>query len=125
MTIRKKPLVVAMSAILAATAAYAATQLQTQIQLKDEITLSEGGNGHKPKIQRASDGTLVVAFGDSPADAGVVYDVKDDAERKARDIFVKWCKPDATRTCDNEADWTKATTAFGAEGNVSASATRS
>ena len=125
MTIRKKPLVVAMSAVFAATAAYAATQLQTQLQLQDEITLSEGGNGHKPKIQRASDGTLVVAFGDSPADADVVYDVKDDAERKARDIFVKWCKPDATRTCDNEADWTKAKTAFGPEGNVSASATRS
>lgn len=120
MTLRKKPIALAIGALLAATAAYAATQ----IQLNNEITLSEGGNGHKPKIQRASDGTLVVAYGDSPAGAQDVYDTKGDVERPARDIYVKWCKPDSTKTCDAEADWAFATTPSGG-GNVSNSATKS
>jgi len=34
--------------------------------------------------------------------------VKAAVERKARDIFVKTCKPDATTTCDNQADWSAA-----------------
>lgn len=103
--------------------AYAA--IVTQIQLKPEITLSEGGNGHKPKIQRASDGTLVSAFGDSPAGVGNVYDTKGDVDRPARDIYVKYCKQSATKTCDLATDWTKATTAFGTDGNVSNQATKS
>ena len=46
--------------------AYAATQ----IQLNPEISISQNGNGHKPKIQRlGADGTLVMAYGDSPAGA--------------------------------------------------------
>ena len=86
----------------------------TEIRLKDEIYLSTGGNGHKPKIQRAgADGTLVSAYGDSPAEAPLVYDPKAQAERPARDIYVRWCKPtpetDTTTTpritCDAESEW--------------------
>jgi hypothetical protein len=107
--------------------AYAATFV-TEIQLDPEITLSEGGNGHKPKLMRAADGTLVSVFGDSPATAQNIYDPKADAESKARDVFVKYCKPDADtapeprKTCNDPADWTKGTTASGTGGNISSSA---
>jgi hypothetical protein len=127
MTFKRKKLAL-LGTVAVAGMAYAA--IVTQIQLKPEITLSEGGNGHKPKIQRASDGTLVSAFGDSPAGVGDVYDTKADAERPARDIYVKYCKPGTTRpdtairTCDDPADWTKATTASGTDGNVSNQATK-
>lgn len=118
-------------AVLVGMAVAGAAYAAIQISLKPEITLSEGDNGHKPKIQRASDGTLVVAFGDSPAGVGDVYDTKGDVERPARDIYVKYCKPGTTRpdtvirTCDDPADWTKAATASGTEGNVSNQATKS
>ncbi len=69
------------------------------------IKLNDGLLGDKPKIQRQGDGTLVVAYGDAPAGAGMVYDVKGQNERAARDIFVKTCKPSATKTCDLFADW--------------------
>ena len=69
------------------------------------MKLNDGILGDKPKIQRQGDGTLVVAYGDSPAGAGMVYDVKGQNERAARDIFVKTCKPTATKTCDLFADW--------------------
>jgi hypothetical protein len=122
MTFKRKKLAL-LGTVAVAGLAYAA--IVTQIQLKPEITLSEGGNGHKPKIQRASDGTLVSAFGDSPASVGDVYDTKGDVDRPARDIYVKYCKPSATKTCDLATDWTKATTAFGTDGNVSNQATKS
>ena len=100
----RKKLLVAMAAVFAATAAYAATQ----ITISTPFALSDNGNGDKPKIQRAGDGTLVVAYGDSPVGATNVYDVKAQTERLARDIFVKTCKPSATKTCDNQADWSAA-----------------
>lgn len=53
------------------------------------FALSDGASGDKPKIQRASDGTLVVVYGDAPDNSRLVYDVKAGAERPARDIFVK------------------------------------
>ena len=87
-----------------ATVAYAATQITVQTP----IAVSDGISGDKPKIQRLGDGTLVVVYGDSPAGAGLVYDVKAAAERTARDIFAKWCKPSATKTCNNLADWSAA-----------------
>jgi hypothetical protein len=93
------PLLVGLATI--AGVAYAATQ----ISIGTPIALSDGGNGDKPKIQRAGDGTLVVVYGDSPAGAQLVYDTKGQVERPARDIFVKTCKPDASKSCDNFADW--------------------
>lgn len=105
--------------------AYAATQLQ--IQLKNELFLSRGGSGHKPKIQRiGSNGNLVMVYGDRFDSAPVVYDPKAKAERQARDIFVRYCTPtpetDTTttprKTCDGESDWS-------APVNVSRSADKS
>lgn len=94
----------AMTAIAVATAAVAATV----ITVKTPFALSDGTMGDKPKLQRLGDGTLVTAYGDSPAGAGMVYDVKADEERTARDIFVKFCKPSATKSCDAKADWSPA-----------------
>lgn len=94
----------ALTAVAVATAAVAATV----ITVRTPFALSDGTMGDKPKLQRTGDGTLVSAYGDSPAGAAMVYDVKAAEERTARDIFVKTCKPDATKTCDNKADWSAA-----------------
>jgi hypothetical protein len=96
--------------VVVAGLAYAAAQ----ITVKEPFALSDGTMGDKPKLQRAGDGTLVSAYGDSPAGAGMVYDVKAAEERTARDLFVKTCKPGTTRpdavvrTCDVKADWSTA-----------------
>jgi len=111
MKLKRKHLAV-LGAVAVVGVAYAATQLQ--IQLKDEQIISSGGSGFKPKIQRAgSNGNLVMAYGDTFAAAPTIYDTKAQAERKARDIFVRYCTPtpetDTTttprRTCDVDSDW--------------------
>ncbi|AOW12007.1 hypothetical protein LPB072_03195 [Hydrogenophaga crassostreae] len=76
-----------------------------EVFVETPIKLNNGILGDKPKIQRQGDGTLVVAYGDAPDGAGMVYDVKGQNERPARDIFVKTCKPSATKTCNLFADW--------------------
>jgi hypothetical protein len=76
-----------------------------QLGVNTPFGLSDGISGDKPKIQRAGDGTLVVAYGDAPDNTRLVYDLKAQVERPARDVFVKTCKPDATKTCDAKADW--------------------
>jgi len=78
------------------------------ITVNASFALSDGNSGDKPKIQRGGDGTLVVVYGDAPDSSRLVYDVKDQAERPARDIFVKTCKPDATKSCDASLDWSPA-----------------
>lgn len=78
------------------------------ITVNAPFALSDGDSGDKPKIQRAGDGTLVVAYGDAPDSARLVYDVMGQAERPARDVFVKTCKPDAVKSCDALADWSAA-----------------
>jgi hypothetical protein len=111
MKLKRKHLGV-LGAVAVVGVAYAA--IVTQIQLKPEITVSSGGSGHKPKIQRAgADGTLVMAYGDTFEGAPVVYDTKAQEERTARDIFVRTCKPtpetDTTTapriTCDVDSEW--------------------
>ncbi len=88
-----------------------AAHAAVDITFESEFGMSQGGNGHKPKIQRTGDGTLVTAYGDTPVGAGNVYDVKANAERPARDIFVRYCKPDPDSapepriTCDLDSDW--------------------
>jgi hypothetical protein len=79
-----------------------------EIFVNTPFKVSDGLLGDKPKLQRLGDGTLVIAYGDAPAGAETVYDVKAAEERAARDIFVKTCKPDATKTCDVFADWSPA-----------------
>lgn len=114
MKLNKKPLALGIAAVLASGVVYAAVQ----ITVNTPVTVSDNVSGDKPKIQRMGDGTLVVAYGDNTPGAGIVYDVKARAERQARDIYVKTCKPDATKSCDKAEDWTKAV-------NVSQSALKS
>lgn len=80
----------------------------TPIAVQTPFALSDGISGDKPKIQRLGDGTLVVVYGDSPEGVGWAYDVKAAEERPARDIFVKSCKPSATKTCNQLNDWSTA-----------------
>ncbi len=84
----------------------------TPLNVSTPFALSDFDSGDKPKIQRAGDGTLVVAYGDAPDNARLVYDVKAQVERPARDIYVKTCKPDLAaspaKTCDVLADWSVA-----------------
>ena len=104
MKLKRSKLAIGLAGIAVAGVAYAAYQ----ITVNTPIAVSDGTMGDKPKLQRAGDGTLVVAYGDSPVGAGMVYDVKAAEERTARDIFVKTCKPTTTpvvKTCDNYADW--------------------
>lgn len=112
----------AMTAIAVATAAVAAT---ASITLQPELIVSTGGSGHKPKIQRAgANGNLVMAYGDTFDTAPTIYDTKAQAERKARDIYTRYCTPGTTRpdsvvrTCDDIKDWS-------APVNVSKSADKS
>ena len=87
-------------AVLAVASAVTAAHAATQITVQAPFAFSDGISADKPKIQRLGDGTIVVAYGDSPAGAGTIYDVKAAAERTARDIFVK--------TCSDFADWSPA-----------------
>ena len=90
--------------------------IQTPVPLSKVVPTdpNEFDNADKPKIQRAGNGQLVVAYGDSPTNAGDVYDTKGDVERKARDIFVRTCNtigPDPANPrpadyCDSPANWT-------------------
>ncbi|MCA9638397.1 MAG: hypothetical protein KC420_20345, partial [Myxococcales bacterium] len=75
------------------------------ISVTDPVTMNAGTFGHKPKIQRTGNGTLVAVYGDAPDGAGMVYDVKGDYERPARDIFVRTCKPDANKSCNAPEHW--------------------
>lgn len=97
--LKRWPVLVGLAAV--AGVAYAATQ----ITISRPVALSEGGNGDKPKIQRAGNGLLVTAYGDSAENAQIVYDTKADAERKARDIYVRTCNS-LTTNCDDPANWT-------------------
>jgi len=82
----------------------AVAALVIQFTIQPPIALSSGGNGDKPKLQRAGNGLLVAAYGDSPVGASNVYDTKADVERPARDVFVRTCNA-ATTNCDVAANW--------------------
>lgn len=79
----------------------------------NDFALGDFDSGDKPKIQRTSDGTLVVVYGDALDNTRLVYDVKAQVQRPARDIFVKTCKPDLAltpqKTCDLLSDWSAST----------------
>ena len=86
--------------------ARADTQLSmtTPINLSNQAVLA-GGSASKSKLVRLGNGTLVSVFGDAVG-SNLVYDLKDDAERFARDIFVTRCNPlTAANACTLESDW--------------------
>lgn len=105
MKLKRRYVAIAVAGLAAAGVAVAATL----ITVKTPFKLSDGVMGDKPKLQRMGDGTLLTAYGDSPAGAGMVYDVKAAEERTARDIFVKTCNPKtAPNACDSLSDWSAA-----------------
>ncbi len=86
--------------------AWAATQLSmtTPINLSNQAVLA-GGSANKTKLVRLGNGTLVSVFGDAVG-SNLVYDLKGDAERVARDIFMTRCNPlTAADACTLETDW--------------------
>ena len=89
--------------VLVSTAAYAATQLKPS----DPIELSDPGSlgyAFKTKLARTSSGMLVTVYGDAKDATRVVYDVKGQVDRPARDIFVRTCDS-ATLDCSVAANW--------------------
>jgi hypothetical protein len=86
--------------------AWAATQLSmtTPINLSNQAVLA-GGSANKTKLVRLGNGTLISVFGDAVG-SNLVYDLKGDAERIARDIFMTRCNPlTAANACTLETDW--------------------
>lgn len=102
-----KPLaVIAIGLMSTAGVAQAATQLipSTPINLSNQADL-DGGNAFKTKLIRFGDGTLMSVFGDAVG-SNLVYDVKGDKERVARDIFATRCNPaTAPGACKLDTDW--------------------
>ncbi|MCA9656983.1 MAG: hypothetical protein KC486_01450 [Myxococcales bacterium] len=77
------------------------------VAVTEPITLNAGVFGHKPKIQRTSNGNLIVIYGDVPDASKIVFDVKGDVERPARDIFVRTCMPSEGTSCNLATDWSE------------------
>lgn len=106
MTFTKKYLLVAMAASLATPAISAAA---TQLDFTDPVSLSDAqspdlGDAFKVKLVRLGNGNLISVFGEAVDSAKIVYDVKGDKERAARDIFVRTCAS-ATVDCSVESNW--------------------
>lgn len=92
--------VVLISALATATGARAASQLS----FSSPLALSAQGLAYKSKLNRLGDGTLVVAYGDTVAGAGMLYDVQAQTVRPARDIFVRTCQS-LTTNCNVAGNW--------------------
>lgn len=106
-----------------------------RLEVGDTVNLSSGTGAKtfgvdaaaKVKILRMGNGLLVAVYGD--AAGSDVFDVKAQAERPARDIFVRTCNPNMS-DCDSGDDWsdavnitqtaglTSATTQWRGEGTV-------
>jgi len=101
----KKGLLLAAAASLSLPAVAGAA---TQLELGDTVVLSENGGANKTKIVRLPSGRLISVYGDylDPNDY-TVYDVKADAERPARDLFVRTCESKTT-DCGEPANWSAA-----------------
>ena len=102
--------------VLLTSTAYAATQISPS----DPIELSDPGSlgyAFKTKLARTSSGVLVTTYGDAYDDTKVVYDVKGQVNRPARDIFVRTCDS-AILDCSVASNWT-------AEVNISNTAAKS
>ena len=106
MQLRKSTLALAIGAALTATAAYALTQLAVE----EPITVSAaagdalGTGANKAKLFRHRNGMLVTVYGDHVDENLKVYDLKAQAERSARDLFVRTCDSIAT-SCLEDAHW--------------------
>jgi hypothetical protein len=106
MLINKSVLFAIVGMVIVSGIAWAATQLSmtTPIDLSNQSDLA-GGSASKTKLVRLGNGTLISVFGDAVG-SNLVYDLKDDTERVARDIFMTRCIPlTAAGGCALESDW--------------------
>lgn len=105
---KKKYLLIAMAAVMTVPVANAA---DTQMEFSAPFSLSDaqtpdGGDAFKTKLVRLGNGALISVFGDGVTGSvdTTVYDLKGDAERPARDIFIRTCAS-ATADCSIESNW--------------------
>ena len=90
--------------VLLTSSAYAVTQISPS----DPVELSNPGSlgyAFKTKLARTTSGVLVTTYGDAYDAAKVVYDVKGQVNRPARDIFVRTCDS-AILDCSVASNWT-------------------
>ncbi|BCN94143.1 hypothetical protein THMIRHAM_19280 [Thiomicrorhabdus immobilis] len=110
MKLQKRYLIIAMATAMGVSGnAIAADEATTQMHFDTPQSLSNDqspdlGMAFKAKLVRLGNGMLISAFGDGVDASKVVYDLKSDEERPARDIFVRTCAS-ATVDCGSEANW--------------------
>ena len=105
---QKITLLIASSLAVMSTASHAATQLDFTTPIETSNDAASLGYANKTKLIRTSSGMLVTAYGDARDAAKVIYDVKGQAERAARDIFVRSCDA-STVDCSDVANWSAET----------------
>ena len=106
MKLRRKYLILAMAATFAVPVVNAA---DTQLDFSDPVNLSNTqspdlGSAFKTKLVRLGNGALISVFGDGVNSNNLAYDLKDDAERPARDIFIRTCDS-INADCKLEGSW--------------------
>ena len=106
----KMKMSLAVSALLLGSGAFAAMEFTPAETLSNASAgITNDGHAFKTKLVRLGDGTLITAFGEGVGPD--VYDLKKDGVRKARDIFVRSCKPSDAPTnkqCSLESAWSPA-----------------
>jgi len=105
---KKSRLVMAISIAVATSSLYAA---DSQLSFSNTFSLSDAqtpdlGEAFKAKLVRLGNGALISVFGDGADATKVVYDLKGDVERPARDIFIRTC-PTASVDCSVEENWSE------------------
>ena len=108
MRLRKKYLILAMGTTFAVPVLHAA---DTQLDFTDPLRVNSQAGGsislgqaNKTKMDRFGTGVLVMTYGDAVEGAETVYDVKEQAERPARDNFMRTCDS-ITTDCSIESNW--------------------
>ncbi len=98
---KKQALLAAIATTLALPGAATAA---TGLSFGDTVKLNSNGGANKTKIVRMTNGRLVSVYGDYlDPNENTVYDVKEQGERPARDIFARYCDAD----CDQESSWSE------------------
>ena len=95
-------------AVISSSASYAATQLDFTTPVVTSNDAASLNSAFKTKLVRTTSGMLITAYGDARDATKVVYDVKGQVERPARDIFVRSCDAN-TVDCSDEANWSAET----------------
>jgi len=101
---RKIAILITSGLAVMSTATYAATQLDFTTPIVTSNDAASLGKAFKTKLVRTTSGMLITAYGDARDATKVVYDVKGQVERPARDVFVRSCDSNAV-DCSDEANW--------------------